>query len=172
MTVSDKDNRRGDAEDAFRLHYRRIFNYLRQRTESDEDAEDLTQRVFADAAAALASNDPPTSVLAWLYAVAERRFIDELRRRRRAAAAVADYAAIGKPHVEPLYRANLAGELQKALEALPTEQRKVVVMKIFEERRFADIARELNTTEAACKMRFSRGLQSLREILAREGIEP
>ena len=172
VTGCDKDHRRGAAEDAFRLYYSRIYNYLRQRTASDEDAEELAQRVFADAAAALASNDPPTSILAWLYAVAERRFIDELRRRRREATAVAEYAAIERPNVGPAYGADLAGELRKALDSLPAEQRKVVVMKIFEGRRFVDIARELGRTEAACKMRFSRALRALREILAGEGIVP
>jgi DNA-directed RNA polymerase specialized sigma24 family protein len=40
--------------------------------------------VFADAAAALARlSSPPSEMLAWLYTIAQRRFLDEPRRRRR-----------------------------------------------------------------------------------------
>jgi Sigma-70 region 2 len=59
-----------------------VYRYVRRRSRSHEQAEDLTQEVFAAAAAALPSEnvgDPP--VLAWLYTVAQRRFADEMRRR-------------------------------------------------------------------------------------------
>ena len=45
-------------------------------------------------------------------------------------------------------------------------------MKVFEELPFAEIAARLNTTEAACKMRFSRAARQLREALREEGLEP
>jgi DNA-directed RNA polymerase specialized sigma24 family protein len=69
-------------ERAFRRHYGTVYRYVRRRSRSHEQAEDLTQEVFAAAAAALPSEnvgDPP--VLAWLYTVAQRRFADEMRRR-------------------------------------------------------------------------------------------
>ena len=54
------------AASAFQRHYAQIVRYLRRRTRSDEDAEDLAQAVFADAAAqldALGPGSPPA--LAW-----------------------------------------------------------------------------------------------------------
>jgi len=69
-------------ERAFRRHYGTVYRYVRRRSRSHEQAEDLTQEVFAAAAAALPSEDvgdPP--VLACLYTVAQRRFADEVRRR-------------------------------------------------------------------------------------------
>ena len=71
-------------ERAFREHYRHIYRLLLLRTRDPADAEDLAQHVFADATAALANNRrPPDSMRAWLCAIAERRFIDELRRKTR-----------------------------------------------------------------------------------------
>jgi DNA-directed RNA polymerase specialized sigma24 family protein len=72
----------GVVERAFRRHYGTVYRYVRRRSRSHEQAEDLTQEVFAAAAAALPSEnvgDPP--VLAWLYTAAQRRFADEVRRK-------------------------------------------------------------------------------------------
>jgi len=77
--VADKEREHDPADEAFRLHYGQIYRYLRRQTGSHHEAEELAQRVFADAAAALASKNPPNSLLAWLYAIAQRRFVDELR---------------------------------------------------------------------------------------------
>ena len=170
--MADKDRELDPADEAFRLHYGQIYRYLRRQTGSHHEAEELAQRVFADAAAALASKNPPDSLLAWLYAIAERRFVDELRRRKRSAAARDRHGSTASGRVEPVYGPDLAAALKRAIALLPTDQRDVVVMKLFQERRFSEIAEELGTTEAACKMRFSRALATLRDELRREGIEP
>lgn len=158
-----------DLEHVFREHRGQIYRFLRRRTGSHEEAEDLTQRVFADAAAALSSANPPESLLAWLYAVAHRRFVDELRRRQRQPPAAGLVEAV---HVDPFYGSGVAQALIRTVGGLPADQRRVVVMKVFEERSFAEIAAELGTTEAACKMRFSRAIRRLRHELREEGLEP
>ena len=70
----------GSAEAAFRRHYGDVYRYLRRRTGDHHEAEELTQRVFADAAASLDGAETP---LAWLYTVARRRFADQARRSGR-----------------------------------------------------------------------------------------
>lgn len=45
-------------------------------------------------------------------------------------------------------------------------------MKVFEGRPFAEIASRVGASEGACKMRFSRGIRTLRALLEEEGIEP
>jgi len=46
---------------------------------------------------------------------------------------------------------DVARSIRRALERLPEAQRRVVVLKLFEGRRFAEIARLLGTTEAASR---------------------
>jgi DNA-directed RNA polymerase specialized sigma24 family protein len=74
------------AQRAFRRHYGQVYRYVRRRTRDDDRAEELTQQVFADAAASLRETGSP--VLAWLYTVTKRRFADEARRAAQASAAV------------------------------------------------------------------------------------
>jgi RNA polymerase sigma-70 factor, ECF subfamily len=154
------------AGQAFRRHYRQVYGFVRRRASSDAQAEDITGDVFADAAAALDGFTPgATPVLAWLYTVARRRLADEARRRSRVVSLSAS-----EPTAE--YGPDVAAALNRAIAALPAAQRTVVVLKLIEGRGFREIAERVDATEAACKMRFSRGLESLRDQLEEEGVGP
>jgi RNA polymerase sigma factor (sigma-70 family) len=160
-------------EQAFRRYGAQIYRYLLRRIGDHYEAEELTQRVFMDAAVALSDSNPPDSVLAWLYAVAERRFIDELRRRRRAGVLSASVTTLAvRSRAEPFYGRVATQALKDSIGRLPPEQRRVVVMKILEGRSFAEIARQVGASPNACKMRLSRALRQLRDDLEREGLEP
>jgi len=153
----------GSAEAAFRRHYGDVYRYLRRRTGDHHEAEELTQRVFADAAASLDGAETP---LAWLYTVARRRFADQARRSGRT-------VALGElPASELVHGPATARAIRAALAQVPQAEREVIVAKLLEGRPFAEIARRANATEAACKMRFVRGLRTLRTLLEQEGIEP
>lgn len=170
---------KGDlVEGAFRRHRDEIYRYLLRRTGSHLEAEELTQRVYLDAAEAL-SKTRPSSVLAWLYVVAERRFIDEVRRHKRTPRMVSFDQSESAPEIaDPRQEAGLlygpatARAIAKALQALSDEDRRVITLHLLEGEPFAVIAKRYGTTEDAAKMRFSRALKKVREILAREGVEP
>jgi RNA polymerase sigma-70 factor (ECF subfamily) len=143
---------------------------MRRRTPDDHQAEELTQTVFADAARDLERFKPgATPVLAWLYTVAQRRLADRARTlaRRGEPLALAEAEAPA-----PEYGSEVAAALRAGLGRLPVEQRRVVVLKLLHGLAFAEIAARVGATEAACKMRFTRGLETLRDELRREGIEP
>ena len=157
---------------AHRRYYASVYRYVRRRTRSREDAEDLTQTVFAEAVSGLEQASAESrSELAWLYTVAKRRLIDEQRRRLSATAQVfpLDAARIAH-HSQGDYGVDLATALARAIAALPADQQRVVVLKLVEGRRFAAIAVELGTSEQACRARLSRALRTLRTHLEEEGI--
>ena len=149
------------AEDAYRRYRTRIYRFLLQRTGSHHDAEDLTQRVFVDALHALSNTDTtPDSVLHWLYAVAQRRLVDEFRRRSRK-----PEDAVPTPEFEPTYGDQVSSSLSRALATLTPEQRTVVVLRLLRGLTFPEIADLTGISEDACKMRFSRALVVVRSAL-------
>jgi RNA polymerase sigma-70 factor, ECF subfamily len=158
------------AEEAFRRHYAQVFRYVRRRTPDDHEAEEVTQRIFADAVRGLDDFVPgATPVLAWLYTVAQRRLADRARNLAR----LSDLdAARLRPAESTDYGPAVADALRVALAALPEGQRQVVVLKLLRGLPFAEIAKRLDASEAACKMRFARGLETLRDALVAEGVEP
>lgn len=161
------------SEEAFRRHYAQVFRYLRRRLPTDHEAEELTQLVFADAARRLEQFKPgATPVLAWLYAVAQRRLADRARTlSRHGSLAELDQGRLQEVG-ERDYGANIAAALRSALERLPEQQRQVVVLKLLRGLPFAEIAARIGSTEGACKMRFARGLESVRDEFEKAGISP
>jgi RNA polymerase sigma factor (sigma-70 family) len=159
------------AEKAFRDHYDQVFRFVRRQTASDEDAEDIAQMVFADAAARLDDFKPGSSpVLAWLYTVAQRRLIDEARRRKRRpheVAALHESAAVAEASS---YGVGVASAVKVALNNLPDRQRQVVLGRLIEGLSFAEIARRSGASEGACKMLFRRGIANVRDQLRKEGV--
>ena len=160
------------AASALHARYDEVLRFVRRHAPSDVDAEEITQSVFAQAAARLdeaKSSSPPPA--AWLYTVAQRRLIDAARRQRRRGTVVPLHED-SKAAPEQRYGAEVARTLRKALGGLPAHQREVVVLRLVEGRPFAEIAERVGATEAACKMRFLRGLASVKETFEKEGVEP
>ena len=157
----------GAAEGAFRRHYQQVYSYLRRRIRDPHRAEELTQDVFAAAAADLVdAREGAPPVLAWLYTVARRRFVDETRRQRRE-----KRVDLPETRSSPDYGPFVAQALLDALGALPRGQSQVIVLKLLRGLTFAEIGHEVGLTEAEAKMRFRRALEALREELIERGIE-
>jgi RNA polymerase sigma-70 factor (ECF subfamily) len=156
---------------AFRRYYDDLFRFVRRRSRSTDDAEEITQAVFVQAAEQLAVRPAPGSLSAWLYTVARNRLIDEARRRsRRGELAVFVEATVAARPSR--YGGEVAVALREALAGLPESQRQVVVLRLLEGRSFAEIAVAVSANEAACKMRFVRGLAEVRDVFEQKGITP
>jgi RNA polymerase sigma-70 factor (ECF subfamily) len=151
--------------------YRDVFRFVRRRVGTVEEAEDVTQEVFANAAVVLAgSAQATTPSLAWLYTVARRRIVDEARRRTRSRTVPLEL--VDDPAMREGYGEFVGLTLDEGLASMPDGQRVVVIGRLLLGRSFGELARELSVSEAACQMRFMRGLHHLRETFEREGFKP
>jgi RNA polymerase sigma-70 factor (ECF subfamily) len=159
------------AADPFARHYRDVFGYVRSRVDSDEEAEEVVQEVFATATEELAhSADGAPPTLGWLYTVARRRVVGEARRRGRVDLVPLDL--VGDEAGEEGYGEAIRRALDESLAALTEGQRQVVVLRLIEGASFREIADRLGVTEEACRMRFMRGLEQMRDDLEQEGLAP
>ena len=71
---------------------------------------------------------------------------------------------------DALIREDLAGAVRRAIEALPAEQREVVILKEYQGLTFLEIAQALDVPVSTVKTRLYRGLGQLRLRLERQGI--
>jgi RNA polymerase sigma-70 factor (ECF subfamily) len=133
-----------------------VYAFVLRRTRNRHDAEELTQQTFVDAAAALERGTVPRSTRSWLFAVAERRIVDE--RRRRARPLDGEPAAV--QHEE-------GGELPLAgaLGLLTADEQRLLFLRVVEERTHAEVAAAVGCSEGAARMRASRALRRLRRGL-------
>jgi RNA polymerase sigma-70 factor (ECF subfamily) len=66
---------------------------------------------------------------------------------------------------EPLIRLEAIQAVREAMKRLPPEQRELVVMRIYEEKTFAQIAQELNIPLGTALARMRLALAKLRQAL-------
>lgn len=169
----------GDA-DAFRALYAevapRLLGYLVGMARSRPLAEDLLQQTFLKVHRARAAYIRGADPVPWIYAIAHRTFLDEIRRGKRAAAPTADgdlpeEAAVlsGASAVadaeQPVVDVEQTQAALDALATLPAAQREAVVLTKLDGKSIAEAAEIAGTTPGAMKVRAHRGYLALRKLL-------
>jgi RNA polymerase sigma-70 factor (ECF subfamily) len=145
---------------------------------SEDEARDVAQEAFLKAYRALPGFKHEARFSSWLYQIAINLCRDRLRRRRtRATVSLDELEATGPVLVErrpgaqeALIRDDLAGAVRRAIDALPAEQREVVILKEYQGLTFLEIAQALEVPVSTVKTRLYRGLGQLRLRLERQGI--
>jgi RNA polymerase sigma factor (sigma-70 family) len=152
----------------YERHVEALLSYLARRTGDTEVALDLTAEVFA---AALAGSGryreeeaPPR---AWLFGIANKKLAASRRKsaidrdaRRRLRMRRIEFSDEGLERVEELIDASHSGYLS-GMEKLSPVERMAVKARIIDERDYADIAADDDSTEATIRQRVSRGLNKL-----------
>jgi RNA polymerase sigma factor (sigma-70 family) len=151
------------ADEGLEARYREIHRYVRRRRGADV-ADDVTQQVFLEAASALNERVHDVGV-GLLYTIAQRRMVDLARSERAQSGGDDEPVAL-----EYEYGPDLAADLTAAIKGLDAAQREVIILKLLRGLRFSEISELLGDSEAACKMRFSRALASLRTDLEERGM--
>jgi RNA polymerase sigma factor (sigma-70 family) len=136
-------------------------------------ADDLVQATFLKVHRARGDYDPARPVRPWLFTIAARVKMDELRRRFRAgetgATTVeldqAELPAAGEGAEAEVARARVQAAVVAALAALPESQRTVIQLHRYEGLTFVEIAALLGCTPLAVKLRAFRGYETLRARL-------
>jgi RNA polymerase sigma-70 factor (ECF subfamily) len=159
---------RGDMEVFAELYDRyveKIYNFIFFKTFHRETAQDLTSETFFKAIRSLDSFDPTRPFAPWLYRIAHNTVIDYFRTRKETVD-IDDMWDIGE---ESTVEATLDTEIdfaavKKHLAHLSDEQREIVIMRVWDEMPYRDIAEVIGKSEANCKMIFSRALSKLRTL--------
>ena len=146
----------------------RVHGFFLRSFRDEGVADDLLQVTFMKVHRAKAQFRPELKLAPWLFAVAARVRLDELRRRLRLpedageeAIARADEQAPRDPPPDT----DLKDAVRAALDALPESQRAVIHLHRYEGMTFAEIGRVLGTTAGAAKLRAFRGYETLRRQL-------
>lgn len=162
----------GEAYDAHHVHVRAFA----QRLLGDPSAaEDLVQETFLTLPRAIARFRGESSLRTLLVSIAVRHAGHHLRAAARRRTAMARLAAeppeAGLAPDEVADRHRLAAALERALDALPVDQRVAVVLCEVEGRTSAEAARIVGAPEATVRTRLFHARRKLSALLAGEELE-
>lgn len=146
----------------YEANFERVYAFVVGRVHDRDVAQDVTAEVFHQALANLPRfqwRGVPFS--AWLVRIAANTIADRWQRTNREQ----------ELPPEELAEPGTDGELErrtmlfKLVDALPEDQRTVIVRRFVEQRSIREIARELGRSEGAVKQLQFRALQSMRAQL-------
>jgi len=146
------------------MHGRAVLGYL-ERMGGPFDAEDLAQETLLQAFRRIGTFATGTDFRAWLLTIAYHARVHAVRRKR--AVAAQDYAVLANVPAPsaPAGGTGLEAAMRSGLEALPEDQKTVVLLRFGQGLSHAEIARITETEEATVRWRLYRARRVLQKVL-------
>jgi RNA polymerase sigma-70 factor (ECF subfamily) len=177
---------RGDArafEALVRRHRGRVYQFLLRSVGERGRAEDLLQETWLRVVRGAGAWEPRARFTTWVYTMARNLCVDEARKAQHRR------AADERPSEEPeaplserlpdegpspdraAHNQRLRPLMEKALRALPPEQREVFVLREYSGIPFREIAEVTGVPEPTVKSRMRYALEGLRAGLGQLGVD-
>ncbi|MGZ3674523.1 MAG: RNA polymerase sigma factor [Ktedonobacterales bacterium] len=155
-------------ETFFRLHEREIFGYLWHITGDEQASYDIAQETFVRAWQRFEQIRRYEQPRAWLFRVATN-LASNHRRNRSVRDAATTRLSVGA-HVagDPAADVVESDAVRAALDAIPLKQRGALILRIVYGLSFSELARALDSSEAAAKMTLSRARERFRALYMHE----
>jgi RNA polymerase sigma-70 factor (ECF subfamily) len=157
-----------------------IVNLMFRMVHDLEEAEDLAQNVFVRVFQSAGRYEVSAKFSTWLFTIARRLCLNEIRRRGRhpaesleGSAAETDSDRPGRQYEdvktfsppESFLQGELEEKIQQALDALPEKQRMAIMLCRQDELSYEEIAKVLDCSVSATKSLIHRGRETLKQKL-------
>ena len=149
----------------YEQNFHRVYAYVARRVRDRAEIQDLTAQVFHKALANLGKFKWRGSPFAaWLYRIAANEIADQAKQKLRASV---DKPSLSSESVAAtdLEEVERRARLFCAVDKLPDDQRRVIVLRFGDEKSIREIAAELGRSEGAVKQLQFRALENLRNRL-------
>jgi RNA polymerase sigma-70 factor (ECF subfamily) len=154
-----------------------VYNTALGIVQDPDDADDITQEVFVQVYQSISSFKGESKLSTWLYRITMNRALDhvkKLNRKRRFGFVQSLFGNGETEEAQPaefnhpgvlMEKKEKAGELFKALEKLPGNQRVAFTLHKLEGQSYQEIAGIMNTTLYAVESLMGRAKANLKKIL-------
>jgi len=154
------------------IKYReQVYRIARRMLHGHEDASDVAQDVFIRVHRALPGFRGRSALKTWLYRITVNLCLDYARRRgfRDVLTGLKELEwepALNDNPVEEAERNELARTVRGAIDALPPRQRAMVVLRVYQDLPYAEVARIMGCAEGTVKATMFAAMGKLRRTLA------
>lgn len=146
-------------------YVKRIHDFIYFKTYHKETAEDLTSKTFMKALESIKNYDAKIgSFSSWLYRIARNTVIDHYRKDKNTTNIedVWDLSSGQDIKSDIEYKEDLA-KVKIHLAKLSPENRDIVILRVWQEMSYAEIAEVVGKSEDSCKMMFSRTIAKFKK---------
>jgi len=158
---------------AVEQHYKRLYAFLYRLARDETLAEDLTQETFAAAWRSLDQFDGRASFATWLHKIALNVYRQYRRGDHLNFVPLDEEIVEAWPDPEPgplerLIAEDLQLKVQQALARLPEAYREVVILRVYQDLKYREVAEVLGVPMGTVQFRLHIAFQKLREALREE----
>jgi RNA polymerase sigma-70 factor (ECF subfamily) len=163
-----------DFEVIYTEYYQRIFAFLFKMCQDRDLSEELTQESFYQALKSFHRYDGSCSLFTWLAAIAKNTYFKHLRKasQRQNDLFGPDEMTLSATEeddpAELLQKRAEIEALRRIVDRLPDKYKDVVVLRIYGDLPFSEIAKFLKISENSAKVLFYRAKNQIREELSHD----
>ena len=165
--LSDPSTQRKAFEQVVRQYSEQLYWQVRRIVLSHEDANDVMQNVMLKAWSSLDSFRQVSKLSTWLYRIAINESLDFVRRQKVADMVSADDSVgIANTLMADRYfdGDETEAQLQEAIAQLPEVQRTVFNLRYYDEMKYSEMSKILNTSEGALKASYHIAVKKISEF--------
>lgn len=146
----------------------RLFYFLRHRSETDQDIEDLVQETFLKAYKGIGRYNPELKFSTWLYTIAAREAISRFRSKKMMEHDPVAVSSIPGPE-EIVIRKEESQSIWALATGLPKKEYEALWLRYAEDMPIKDIARVTKKSPITVRVLLYRARQKLAERINRIG---
>ena len=150
-------------EDVWTVFRQRLHFYIRARSRSSQDAEDILQDVFVKVHQRLDTVEDDARLTSWLYRVTHNTIVDYYRKKRPSPSAQEPPAPVEDDI--PIAEQRLAPFLGEIINGLPAIYREALTLTELEGLTQDEMGRRLGLSTSGAKSRVQRGRAMVRDQL-------
>ena len=159
-------DKRREFESIVREYSEQLYWQIRRIVLTHEDANDVLQNTFLKAWNAYDSFNRDSKVSTWLTRIAINESLDFLRRNKHQASVASDDLSVAKGLLaDEFFDGNeTEAMLQEAIAQLPDVQRTVFNLRYYDEMKYSDISKLLDTSEGALKASYHIAVKKITDF--------
>ena len=166
--LKDSKTQRRAFESVVRRYSEQLYWQVRRIVLTHDDANDVLQNAFMKAWQALDSFHGDSKLLTWLSRIAINESLDFMRRQKNLSTVSADDTDLGVANqlmADDYFDGDeTEAQLQEAIASLPDVQRTVFQLRYYDEMKYSEISRVLDTSEGALKASYHIAVKKITEF--------
>ena len=149
-----------------RQYSEQLYWKIRNIVQDHDDANDVLQNTFMKAWMALGDFQSKSKISTWLYRIAVNESLDHLRRQKTKVSADEDISVANRLLADEYFNGDeTQALLQQAIAKLPDVQRTVFTLRYYDNMKYSEMSRVMNTSEGALKASYNIAVKKIHDYV-------